>query len=759
MKWRYTRTAYVGGRFQIVASKRTIGGKTVDITAVRGAATSIDDYSNADPFGDSTAQLTFGALTPFDDLEAVDLITWLGCNTDIDIYWVPAVSTAPQYKLEQPVIDPLTNLPDIVTPSQLRNSSGVSLGDQRVKVWEGYIASLDFSNDSSTANLQAQCQGALFQADCYYAYPFYPAQPWPIELLIAQAFLKKGRLINLRTAPFTINWPTGWKLVVPKYSGSTNAYTIMGTPGSKYSGYVSRQTGAWDHALTGFVQDQLTLMLTQQSMGVKPGDQWTIQQVRQAAGVSPGRAPVLTVRSSERVPDFSIWLGTPGVTQQLSQDSTQTANVIYGTGIGVDGTTWRNAVIANDGSRTDYAPLAGSRDIYPYPSGNTDNPSFDPGGFVREGYTNYGSGFDESDAINVAEQQVARNSRPGWQGTITLATDPSESLPRWLIRAGMTVLFQGFAGSGATGTRFHISSVQANVAAGTMQLTVDTRYRDLLTVEESIARTRDPLTPVKMLQTGLASVIIDDVRAPWDYAAGSGFIPKASKDFHKQLASTLAFPYTGATFNQKVASTAMYPPSTYGDFYVKVRADAPTTQGRWGGPIPILCSEKDTINRTELAAYDYYGRLVKVPFHVSIYYVNVTVTAMPHYNGSYSPYQNDAFEKVDPVTGVPVTPLLWPDPSYIVGWGGKAGGILNRAGFWPGRESDGAPVTGELVDEGTWDFDCSQNGPGAQYFQSPNVPGYRLESSDITLYAMIYAEYTEPLYFMGRLFRQNPGTS
>ena len=59
---------------------------------------------------------------------------------------------------------------------------------------------------------------------------------------------------------------------------------------------------------------------------------------------------------------------------------------------------------------------------------------------------------------------------------------------------GDIILLKGFRGTGETETRgtnvFHISQVTMNPLEGTVQLTIDTKFRDLLSVEEAIARGR-----------------------------------------------------------------------------------------------------------------------------------------------------------------------------------------------------------------------------------------------------------------------------
>jgi hypothetical protein len=740
-RWDYTTTTTPGGRFLPVITKLTRGGVRADVSTVRGAPTKIESFSSGDPFGDATAVLTFPALTLFDDFNAVDLTAWLDYYSDVDIYWAPIIPVGDGlYQANELIVDALTNEAGFVAPYRLRDSVGTPGAMHAVKVWEGFIASLAPGADG----LQVQCQGALFQVDRYLAKPLFPSRPWPLEALIAENFSKTNRP-QLRTAPLVTTFPPGWGRVVPAFNAaSADTYAPVATPGTQWTGYTSRQTGSWDHALTGFVQDQLSVMITRPGDGVVTGNQWTVVQ-RLADGVSPGRQPILRVRDRFAAADFAMWVGTPGLEVNLSGDSTQSENIIFGSGTDIHGTVWRNAVIANDGSRTDYLPLAASRDIYP----PQNNPALVPGGFVSEAMTKFSTGFSQSDAMDVAKQSLARDVLPGWTGSITLATDPSVLLSRWQLRAGMTMLLKGFAGSGETGIRLHISAATVNPEAGTVELTVDTRFRDLLTVQEAAERTRDPLTPVKMLQVNRASVMIPDVQAPWDYTAGSGYIPKESKAFHDYCPTDQAFPY--ADWASK------HNPLHYDTWYIKCDAGSPYRQNRWAGPIPILTSEKGDILRTEVACFDQYGQILKIPFHVSIYYLDVGALGMPRDEGGPSAFIDNAFEKTNPVTGQPWPEgnYLEPDKSFIIGWGNRQGGIFNRAGFSPGSEADGNSPTGMLVDGANWSYDNTQH---RDYNPNPVDAGYKQLTGAITLYAMIYAEHSESCYFMGRLYRANPGT-
>src|SRR4051812_43784493 len=120
-KWTFSTARTVGGRFMPVISKLTQHGQSVNVTTVRKAPTRIDSYSSGDPFGDSTAVLTFPALTQFDDLDASDLGRWLGYYSNVDLYWLPAFDPGTGlYGANEYIIDPLTNQSDVVAPYRIR---------------------------------------------------------------------------------------------------------------------------------------------------------------------------------------------------------------------------------------------------------------------------------------------------------------------------------------------------------------------------------------------------------------------------------------------------------------------------------------------------------------------------------------------------------------------------------------------------------------------------------------------------------------
>lgn len=762
--WSATRSASVGGRWRILITPP--GGSAVDVTFFRDVPTKLSSYSSADPFSDAVAVLEFPQMTAWDDPMSAEA-SWLVEDSDVDIWWIPAYPVPdgwPTGNSDDATLysNPLTGNVDLVAPAFVHVKSGdtwvlkTPLERRGTKVFEGFIANLSIASNDQTESVTAQCQGALFQLDQYKAKPFYPPNPQTLESLIIAQFDKSQRP-NLRTHQAFINWPGTWTKVAPAYTGDKDFFDTFAPnvkPGKRWTGYTTRQTGSWDNALTSFIQNLLAVMLVKPNsgtgLGTSTGSQWTLRMLHEGAS-SPSRRPMLTVRDTNRPADFSLWISQPGVTVSLERDATQKVDAIYGDGTDRAGTTWRNAVVAGDGSRTDYKPLAATPQAWP--ASSRQNPCFRRDKFVRETYMSFGTGFAQTDAVDASQMMLARDNDPGWSGSITLATDPSESLSRWELTAGMVVKLKGFRGTGANGVRFHIAQCQASPEDGTVTLTVDTRFRDLLTLQQALNRTLDPLTPAKLLQLGRNSVTIEDIQAPWSYSHGSGCIPKPSVNFKAYTSSTATFPF--ADMVQK------YPPRHYPHLYAHVDANNPDSKKRWT-KVPILMSERGTIRRTELAAFDIDGNLLKIPFHMSLYYYKgISYAAMPHLPQPghpnqllYSPFIPNAFETIDPSTG-----QTWrddaaghkPAESFIIGWGNKE----QPAGYSPGLKSAGTKPTGLLVDDSTWDFDCTQGHPNYPQLAAAG----KVADQWITIYAMLYAEYTRDVFFMGRLFRQEPGTS
>lgn len=717
------------GYFRIFA--RPPGGVREEITFFRNIPTQVTSLSTADPFGDSGATLTFPQITIWDRPGSGDL-SWLVPYTDIDIVW----QNTPEYDFQW--------------------------------AWEGFVIDESLSLSDTESSLTLECRGALLQADNYLAAPYYPQLPVPYEILIREA-LSPAKRPGLRTKELKMEFPADWNTVVPVFNEPDYMWFLKPwgvTAGQKWTGLTTRSTGAWDPVLSGYVQGLLSVMFDE------GGAQWTIRK-------DIGRKPAMFLRKPPLKNDSNmlvVTLGTPGVQITLSRDFTQSANVIYGQGTDAAGVAFSGMEINNTGDQTYFTPFSAARTVYPTSS----NPNYNPNISRKETLLRFPDGMDELAARQLANAQLMRFADPGYTGQITLKVDPvlttGVTFPRLLIQAGRSILVKGIRGD-SSGVQFHITECAVSVVDGSVQLTIDSKYRDQLTVDEVRARTRDALTPLRSLQTGKYSNTVQDLLKPWSYTDGSGMIPEGSKEFFtNKIPNTAAFPWTDWT--------TQFPPKNpaYSKYYIKIpKADLANSANNWAGDtangvfkaaIPVKMAQSGTIRLSQLAAYDQDGHVLPVYFHVSIYNNSgVSPADMPriptgtvkivkpagatYAAGQTNPFFEGAWEKIKPDGSQTSDPgVLFPDSAgFVMGWGN----YYELAGYSPGLASRGAPVTGKLEDEQPWSFDTSSM-PGFDQYNPANNAN---NAGAGVMYVMIYcdAQATQDVYFLGRLFRQEPGTS
>ena len=709
------------GAFALVVSAP--GRRTIEVTYYRDTPVVINSYSYGDPFGDATAEFVFPQITPFDDPSSADL-WWLDEWTNYTLYWVPSTNIQTNSAQDISSINPATQKQDL----------WINYND-KVVLWEGF----SISGSPSDNGYSIQCQGSLYQLDRYLAKPEHRGRPVTMERLITNSFNPVKR--TLRTKKLSILWPAGWSKIY-EISADPDLQNEVYKPhgvkvGDKWTGFTSRNTGSWERALTGYVQDTLAQMYTTADCGVTSGNQWTV-------GKFPGRKPVMYVRDRLRAPDFAVWYGTPGVKVALTRDGLSSVNIIYGQGSGFDGVNWSNVRISDDGKTTSYLPIAYESNVFPYPqkSGRRRGTNFMP----SETLVKFSPGVSSEDATKAAGEMLSRDSEPGWSGNITLKSDATTSIIKWKIYAGMTVLLKGFYGV-PEGIRLHVAEATHSPMNGTVSLTVDTQYRDLLTLEEVMARTRDPLTPAKMLQVNRRSLVLEDMLIPWDYSAGSGAIPKESRKFIKSKPDDLDFPWDDWT--------EKHPPQRNPAYYIKVDANAAKSLDRWVSE-PVIMSQAGKARSIQIMCVDLHGKRLKIPFHVSFYYLK-RKKGMPRTSGDYSPFLENHFDLYDKQGNKFPEGQHWQPPGdFIIGWGNYD----QKAGYSPNRSSDDlAEPTGLLVDESSWSWNMDGNNGKFNPF-GPYRDSKKFNNADTnakTLYIKIYAEHTEEAYFIGRIFRDEPG--
>lgn len=710
-----------GGYYRIFV--RPPGGKYVDVTKFRDKPTQINSISYADPFGDATAELSFPQITSFDRPGYGDL-SWLVPWADVDIIYYDTDGTPTDY------------------------------------VWEGFMVSEEVGESYAV-----QCKGALYQLDNFLAAPFFPQYPIPYEILIREAFNPTKRP-SLRTAPLVTQFPANWTLKVPTFNEPGYLWFLRPfgvSPGQTWTGLTTRATGSWEPYLTGHVQSLLSVMFTDD------GGQWTVMKNR-------GRVPVLKVRSPIRAAvdtTLTVYNGAPGVKMSISRDFTQSANVIYASGKDLAGSEFSGQEVTADGQTTYYEPFGALPTVYP---ATANNPRLLSYVARKEARIQYPQGVDERAARDATLTQLRKYADPGFTGNITLTSDPflgDNPFSRFLVRAGMTIEVMNVR---ETNLLFHISQVSISVQDGTVNLTVDTKFRDQLSIAEVRARTRDALDPVNLLQAGKFSVTVQDQIKPWSYANGSGVLPSGGKSdatefFTKKLPPNAKFPWT--------EYTTKYPPKNpaYAKYYIKIPAKNANATKNWSAEtydstgvgvaaIPMKLSQAGTIRLSQIAAYDKDGHVLPVRFHIGIY-GNSGISAkdmpmipspapsgVPYPASQRYPFFPGAFDQIKPDGTLQDNPgvLLPAGADQIIAWGTYYEG----AGYSPGSQGALSPKTGLMVDESPWSYDTS-NVPGFDKYSTKNTQANKTAG---LVYVMIYCDDqgTQPVYFLGRFFRQEPGT-
>lgn len=724
-------SAAVQGKWVLTAHppRRT----TLDITWVRGIITKISSWSWKDPYGPERLTLVFPAVTIFDKLGEGEL-DFLCKGANLDLNWVGNVPT------------------------------GYPNGGWR---FEGYIESFSWAPEGLTVDVK----GAMYQLDNWKAKPEYLARPLTYEGAIMRQFDKHGLRLQAPIKEFPAGWSTTYKPVLkaPNYLIPVGVHA-----GDNWTGLVTRSTGSWEEVLTSYIQSLLSSMYTQTG-------RWTLD-------LDPGRRPVLRHRNRSyqvKAGHIVVDPADPGVRLSITQDFSQSANAIYGSGKSSSGISYSGQQVTPDGSDTFYLPLAQLRQV----DHSNLNAWYDESEMRRELVLQVQQGLEEDDAVNVAVAHLQHFADPGYTGTIELRTDPefvtavtanaknnievsaTETLPRMLIQAGMTILVPRIFGN-PEGMLFHISEIQVSGDDQSITLTVDSKYRDALTVAEVNVRGRDSLSIQRQLIGGQYTPPVSDQIVPWNYGAGSGYIPSSphlsSVPLFRSMPKEITFPWT--------QWTQAHPPSdkSYRNSYVRIGPKNANANGNWAQhpdrhaayrAIPIKMSQAGSVRLLQIAAYDSSGALFPVPFHVSFYYAaGTTYRAMPMLRAVDNPKNGYAASQHYPFFtlaweqyNLDGTKITSEQPTSVSSAGliRAFGTGLVPAGYWPGSKTTGDSPTGMLVDEGQFDFDTSQDEANINFYQKAQrnpLAGY--------IYMMIYcdAQATQEVFFAGRMFRVEPGS-
>jgi peptidoglycan hydrolase-like protein with peptidoglycan-binding domain len=151
------------------------------------------------------------------------------------------------------------------------------------------------------------------------------------------------------------------------------------------------------------------------------------------------------------------------------------------------------------------------------------NPDFDVNTLVVDRDVNFGGGVSKTEGRRAARAMLARDYPAGLTGRITLKVDPQEA-SRFDVAAGRNIVVEGISGADK---RLHIASVQGSTD-GAMQLAVDEKSRDLISLVEIMQRNRaNAVNPAGLPKNRFArrALLSGDTTTPFDGESPAGRIP------------------------------------------------------------------------------------------------------------------------------------------------------------------------------------------------------------------------------------------
>lgn len=631
------------GRLQIVV-------EGVDITYLMDVETPFPAWSRVEPFGSDQATIQLPQITAFHNVGSGSL-SWCREGANIDIYRVPATGS-------------------------------------RVSKFAGVLTTFGHDEDSGIFTLN--CLGIMFTADLQLRPPPFDTKPLDAGTAIP-------RILN--------------QVVGRRYSSMSTVNTSCPTS----------VLGGWEPRVTGWV---MSLLATT----VSKGRQWTVD--------CPVRNPSMKRKDTTTI-GWTVSNGQRGINVNLTRDITQAPNCIYGEGINEDGGRWRNAkypnwreddtpiypgpmatsmtvgfrdsqttggtgvstwqdragrrvtgVLSNGdrlawraiqsaagiqvdnylgpqtwaatfqtGSNTGtlegafIAPLASSKQVEPYlytADGDRtgDNPAYNPSVLRVERYINFGAGLTRGEGRRAAQEMLARDSDPGWVGTVTLTADPQEGSKYDIVNEGTNGRIRNFRGSSLD---VHVARVE--YSGDSVVATVDTNARDYPTLDAILDRERQSVDPARSYRKQATNSLLASDRATWDAEAPGGRVPRHA--LHSNLWNVLRIPVAqyGTIVRTEFRTSGPASPFAVGVF------DRPVTAARMlslvGNPLDIYWTDAGDPWQEEADALDAAGLL-----------------------------------------------MAW-------GWEKQPCGYYPKQYSDPDGE-DVAPVTGRMLDDGSWDYSSTQ---------------------------------------------------
>ena len=417
----------------------------IDVTYLRGERTIIREWSIEEPGGETTAAILFPQIYPFDEVgEVGGEFAQIGNQRNCDILIVE----------------------EGVTP-------GVFDGTQH-EVWNGILASDESHIDEAKAETEWHARG----------------------LLIGQASAQMHRVKDYME-------PTDIGTVIPEVLNSISSRRFEEID-TVVTGIETLERGSERDYKWDYVQSLLATAWT------VDGQQWTIRR-------SGPKTYEMVLKDLDTI-DYELEAGTRGVTADLARDDSQKYSVIWGSGVGPDGYSWRGMVYPDFVTDLTYDPddLSALDGPFRFPlvfDPKVDDGSLNPNGIPAVEYNpdvdrsdveiQFPTGTTKDVAYQDAIKQLARDENPGSTGTIRLRTDltipdaegVTAANSRFLIPAGSNLSYRNYRGGDFSTDfepfLFRISGVHVDLQRSTVNLSVDSRFRDAMTLSSIIERDKN----------------------------------------------------------------------------------------------------------------------------------------------------------------------------------------------------------------------------------------------------------------------------
>jgi len=298
-------------------------GQTKALTATQPEVASLATGVNVSAPSPTAPPVTWDPSPVIQDIGTLQvvLVDSLGRKTDITYYngvpiHVVSITSNQPFGHASAVFELISLSPYIAPDVLFKNMPDVNINivsptNVVTSIFEGFVASIDYVFSETDFRAQIHCMGALYQYDFFISPPPLILRIEPIDVIVAIRNELNRRVTRCRDVQ------------VPSGFSTAHGKPVINT----------LKQGSGQPILSGYVQDLL-------STACNPdGSQWTLD-------LDPGRQPVVRLKDRTTA-NWSITVGSPGASHNLSFDYSSQVNAIYGDGIDPGGCHWRNAKYPN----------------------------------------------------------------------------------------------------------------------------------------------------------------------------------------------------------------------------------------------------------------------------------------------------------------------------------------------------------------------------------------------------------------------------